>query len=206
MKSNEPLLSISEAKNKDLVPCINGVNLHSLHNPRREAEVFASNHLAHLSKSPFALILGLGFGYHIEEIAKIMRLRHKNFKIAVVEAVPELARLVNSYRGQIEDADIYASRDVSSLWENTKFGKFLLEKPVVIIHPSSFAISKTYYENFLARRAPQTIGSWKTPDIQFTEMFNQNSSLTSAQLIQSAPNSLQAAWVRAFWECKHADQ
>lgn len=205
MKPHEPLLTISEAKNKELVPCLDGVNLHSLHNPRREAEVFASNHMAHLSKSPYALILGLGFGYHIEEIAKILRLRHKTFKIAVVEAIPELARLVGSYRGQIEDADVYASRDVNSLWENPKFGKFLLEKPVVIIHPASFAISKKYFEKFLARRAPQTIGEWKSPDIQFSSLFSENSSLTPAQLVHSTPSNSQAAWLRAFWECKHAD-
>jgi len=45
-------LTLTESKSKDLVPILNGKPLHSLHNPLREAEVFASNHLAQLSQRP----------------------------------------------------------------------------------------------------------------------------------------------------------
>lgn len=205
MIDQTPVLSISEAKNKELVPCLGGAPLHSLHNPRREAEVFASNHLAHLYKSPNALVLGLGFGYHIEEIAKILKLKHKHYRIAVVEAVPELCRLVTSYRGEMKGVEIYTSRDVDSLWTNPALGLFLLEKPVVLIHSNSFALSKPFYESFLARRAPLRLGDWKIADPELQTFFKQHESATVSETVAAGEASPSAAWMRAYWECKHAD-
>jgi hypothetical protein len=202
---SEPLLTLSEAKNKELVPFLGGSPLHSLHNPRREAEVFASNHLAHLYKSPCALVLGLGFGYHIEEIAKILKLKHKNYRIAVVEAVPELARLVSSYRGALENVEIFTAKDVHSLWNNPRLGSFLLEKPVVIIHPNSFSLSRKYYETFLGRKAPKTMGEWQLPDQSFSTMAEENRDSSLYDIASSGKIEESSAWMRAFWECKHAD-
>lgn len=205
MTETGPQLAIAEAKNKELVPVIGATHLHSMHNPRREAEVFASNHMAHLSKSPCALILGLGFGYHIEEIAKILKLKHKQYRIAVIEPHPELVRLLNSYRGALEHVEVFSGRNLEQLWKNQSLGAFLLEKPVVIIHPASFTVSKTYFEEFLARRAPQTVGSWKSPDPIFNELLQTHGASTPAQLVASNQTGSAAAWMRAFWECKHAD-
>lgn len=200
-----PLLSLTEAKNKELVPCVAGNHLHSMHNPRREAEAFASNHLAHLSKSSHALVLGLGFGYHIEEIARILKLKHKAYRIAVVEAIPELARLVTSYRGEMSNVEIFTARDVNDLWNDSRLGQFLLEKPVVIIHPNSFGVAKKYYETFLGRRAPQTLGEWRIPAESFAPFFTAHSAQTLSQVVGSAHGDHHGAWARAFWECKHAE-
>lgn len=179
MNAAPPLLTITEAKSKELVPVLRGRPLHSLHNPRREAEVFANNHLAQLNRVPYALVLGLGFGYHLAELSKIMRLKHKTFHIAVIEAIPELARLVESYRGHLPGVEVYTAHDPNELWRQQGLAKFLLMKPVVVTHPPSFETSTPYYETFLRHRASSSVETWsKQPD---------------------------PIWARAFAEFKHAE-
>lgn len=198
-------ITLTEAKSKDLVPCLDGTPLHSLHNPRREAEVFASNHLAHLSKSPCALVLGLGFGYHVEEIAKILRLRHKSFRVAVIEMMPELARLAESYRGDLAGVEVFSETPAKPLWQNPKLAAFLLEKPVVIIHPASFAAAREQYENFLRRRAPQTVSTWQSRDPELQAFLLAQGDADLRAVVESSQPAPEAAWLRAFWECKHAE-
>ncbi len=182
MSSNVPApLSLKEAKSKDLVPCLGETPLHSLHGPRREAEVFANNHLAQLSRSSHALVLGLGFGYHLEEIAKILRLKHKSAHIGVLEPRADLVRLWSSYRNLPAAIQVFTGAPGADPWESRDLAAFLLEKPVVIIHPTSFGLHKTYFEAFLRRRAPAHVSDWRTgPSVD-------------------APN-----WLRAFQEAKHA--
>jgi len=205
MSLPRPSLSLMETKSKELVPAVDGVPLHSLHNPRREAEVLASNHLAHLYKSPNALVLGLGFGYHIEEIAKILRLRHRNYRIGVIEAFPELTRMMESYRGELPNTEIFAAKTTEELWQNQALGRFLLEKPVVIIHSASFAAAKPFYEKFLGRRAPQTVGEWQVSDTLVQSFLTSNATDSLANIVQGNHSGPPAGWLRAFWECKHAE-
>jgi len=171
-------LSLKEAKSKDLVPCIGETPLHSLHGPRREAEVFANNHLAQLARSSHALVLGLGFGYHLEEISKILRLRHKAAHVGVIEPRADLVRLWSSYRHVPADAKVFSPTADGELWNDPRLAAFLLEKPVVIIHPTSFALHRGFFETFLRRRSPSSVTQWRR-----------------------APD---AAWMRAFQEAKHA--
>jgi hypothetical protein len=203
MDSPSNFLSLTEAKSKELVPLIRGVPLHSLHNPRREAEVFANNHLAHLSKTANVLVLGLGFGYHIEEMSKILRLRHKEGRILVIEAHSELVRLWQSYQKNTCKSEVISATNVDELYANKDLCKFLLNKPVVIIHQASFESAKSFYQSFLTRRASSHLKDLKTSDVQWNAWIDSQGDRSLAEAKQDTSNY--AAWLRAYWEFKHAE-
>lgn len=197
---SKPLLTIKEAKTRELVPCFEGVPLHSLHNPRREAEVFASNHLAHVSRTPNLLVLGLGFGYHLEELSKIVQLKHKSCRIVVIEAYPELIRLQASYQKPLQSVEVVTAATSAELWDNKILAEFLLEKPAVIIHSASFAVAKDFYSAFLKRKAPLQLNEWNMPRSEW------HAAAPVSPLAESLPtaNGELGNWLRAYWECKHA--
>jgi len=195
---------VQEARSKDLVPVLNGTALHSLHNPQREAEVFASNHLSHLSRSPYALILGLGFGYHIEEVAKVLRLRHKEAHIAVVEPSSELVRLHSAYAPAPQSPyHVFRCDDARELFLNDEFCRFLLKKPVVLVHQPSFDAHAAYYRNLLGRRAAAAPSAWRLGD---TKLEAELAELAAPDLPGTLHTPGECGHVlRAFWEMKHAD-
>jgi len=195
-------LNIIESKSKDLVPQLGGKPLHSLHNPIREAEVLASNHLAHLSRSPSVLILGLGFGYHIDEIIKILHLKHKTASVAVLEPRADLIRLWESYRQKPIGVNVFTAKDIPEIYANQVFCEFLLQKPVVIIHPQSFESAPEFYRSFMSRRASSELGEWQLGDKWWDDWAQANAGSPWDHLTHSAP---QAAWLNAFWELKHAE-
>lgn len=203
MDSRAHFLSLTEAKSKHLVPVLKGTPLHSLHNPIREAEVFANNHLAQLSRTPNVLVLGLGFGYHLDELAKVLKLKHKGFRIMVVEAHVELVRLWSSYQPNTSAIEVHTARSVEELYLNHEFCQFLLQKPVVVMHPPSFAQAKDFYQGLLQKRAARDISEWKVGDAWWDQWTQQQQGQELAALLEtSAP---QAAWLQAFWELKHAE-
>jgi hypothetical protein len=195
-------LNLIESKSKDLVPQLGGRPLHSLHNPIREAEVFASNHLAHLSRSSSVLVLGLGFGYHIEEIIKILHLKHKTASVAVLEPRADLIRLWESYRASTGNITVFNAKDVPQIYANKAFCEFLLQKPVVIIHPQSFEASPEFYRSFMSRRAAADLSAWQVGDPWWDTWVHTQEGRPWDHLASSAP---QAAWLNAFWELKHAE-
>lgn len=203
MDSPVKFLSVTEAKNKELVPVVRGTPLHSLHNPRREAEVFANNHLAHLSKTDNVLVLGLGFGYHLEEMAKILRLRNKGGRVVVVEAIPELVRLWASYQKNTCDAEVFSAASVEELYQNRDVCQFLLSKPVVIIHQPSFQVARDFYQEFLMRRSSPKARDLRTSDPSWNAWATTTGDHTIQELLAS--DAPQAKWLRTYWEFKHAE-
>lgn len=203
MDSQAPFLSVTEAKNKELVPLVRGIPLHSLHNPRREAEVFANNHLAHLSKTENVLVLGLGFGYHLEEMAKILRLRNKGGRVVVIEALPEMVRLWSSYQKNTCGAEVYSACSVDELYQNRDICQFLLSKPVVIIHQASFQVARDFYQQFLQRRSSNRVRDLRTQDAAWNAWIAGAGDATIDELQSST--AAPAKWLRTYWEFKHAE-
>lgn len=202
MNSPEKFLHLIESKNKSLVPVIKGTPLHSLHNPQREAEVFASNHLAHLSKSSNVIVLGLGFGYHIEEMCKILQLKHKSFSLTVIEAHKELVTLWSSYQKNSAGVEVYSASTGKELYENKKICELLLNRPVVIIHQPSFEVAKNFYTEFLTKRACGDIVEFKV-DHPWWDEWSKSQAGPAQQVMRS--QSTHANWLKFFWELKHAE-
>lgn len=179
-------IKLHTTKTKDIVPTINDVPIHSLLNPVREAEVFATNFMSQLSTNPNILILGLGFGYHVEEIERLLRLKHKTYKISVIEGISELARSCQSYRGLNKAVSVFTSTDPEDLFLNEEFCKFLLKKPTLVMHPVLYRLSENYYRKVLTRRASVDSEKWRLPK-----------ALASYELKQK--------WMNALGELKHAE-
>lgn len=146
---------IKTAKTGEKIPVVNEVHLHSIYNPKKEAESISSKHLNGIKDKKNILILGLGFGYHISEIVKLARQYHgENFKIMVIEPnlkVTNDARELNLINE--DDVIIYAGEDVPSLYQDSELVDFLTSKPTIIAHPSSFSLYQAYFKQFLSHEA-----------------------------------------------------
>jgi hypothetical protein len=179
-------IKLHTTKSKDIVPIVNDVPVHSLLNPVREAEVFATNFMSQLSTNPNVLILGLGFGYHVEEIERLLRLKHKAYKISVIEGISDLARSCQSYRHLNPNITVFSNPAPEDLFFNEEFCEFLLNKPTLVMHPVLYKLSEAYYRKILSRRAATDTQQWKTPDSLCSQTDREN-------------------WFRAIQELTHAE-
>lgn len=152
---------IKSSRTEQKIPVINGVHLHSIYNPYKEAEALVEKHLDSLNAKSEVLILGLGFAYHVNEIIETLTKAHGDkFKIIVIE--PN----INVYNDCIElgllnkkNVLIYAGFTAKELYSDIDLIQFLLKKPTVIAHPPSFNLYQIYFKNFLTYEAPKTIGA-----------------------------------------------
>lgn len=120
------------------VPLINEVYLHSMYSPTKEAEGFAKLNEETLRRKKNVIVLGLGFGYHIEEVAKILNQNHNDYRIIVIEPNEELFNDFFEKR-QFEDARILPifTDDPESLFLREDFIEFLLTSPAILKHDTS---------------------------------------------------------------------
>lgn len=179
-------IKLHTTKSKDIVPIVNDVPVHSLLNPVREAEVFATNFMSQLSSNPNVLILGLGFGYHVEEIERLLKLKHKTYKICVIEGIADLARSCLSYKKMNPEITVFSQQNPSELFFDEYFCHFLLEKPTLVMHPVLYKLNESFYRSILSRRVNNDSATWTYP--------------TALQSL-----STRTKWVDALRELKHAD-
>ncbi len=161
MEERNSRYELQTSRNGLSVPVINGVFLHSIYNPIKEANTFALGHKSNLIANNKALVLGLGFGYHIEEIAKILNQHHKNYQIVIIEPNEQLVFDFNAKR-RFEDQRIsIISGEISEIFSMKSVVEFLKNRPSIIRHESSFALEKEYYTNFLSYKAPTHFDSMR---------------------------------------------
>ena len=155
---------IKSARNKERIPVVNGVHLHSSYDPSKEAATFVERHLETLQTKNEVLILGLGFAYHVNEIARILGQKHgKNFSIVVIEPNNETYQdCIKEGLLNIENVTVYTGMVAKEYYNHHNLTQFLLKRPAVIAHPSSFNLYQTFYKSFLAYEAPKAIGNMNT--------------------------------------------
>jgi len=149
-------LTIKTSKTGLPIPVVNGVHLHSIYDPTREAQLFASSHAETLKNNREILCLGLGFMFHIHEICNTLSQHHQNnYKVIVIEPVSEVYNecrrmgLANN-----ENVIIYHGQKVEELYKRKPLINFLLSKPAVISHAPSFNLHKKYFQDLLTYKAP----------------------------------------------------
>ncbi len=179
-------IKLHTTKNKDIVPIVNDIPVHSLLNPVREAEVFATNFMSQLSTNPNVLILGLGFAYHVEEIERLLKLKHKTYSICVIEGITELALSCQSYRKLNKNISVFSTKDAEELFYNELFCLFLIKKPTIVMHPILYKLNEEYYKKILSKRSVTDTNKWKFP----TELTSLES---------------RTKWINAIRELKHAE-
>lgn len=166
-----PIISsfdIKTSRTEQKVPVVNGVHLHSIYNPFKEAENLINSNLEALENKNEVLILGLGFGYHVNfAIEKLTEMYGNNFKVVVIEPNSRVHEeclsldLLNK-----KNVLVYSGFTANELYSDLDLIHFLLRKPAMIAHPASFNLYQLYFKNFLTFEAPT-----KLEDIsKFTEV------------------------------------
>lgn len=100
-------------------------------------------------------MLGLGFGYHVEEVAKLAAKHHESFKIVVLEPNSKLVQ-AHTEAGGFEDSriEVINASAPTDVFESYEFIMFLSQKPAILRHESSFNLSKPFFKEFLTFKAP----------------------------------------------------
>ncbi len=154
--------ALETARNGLTVPIINGVYLHSIYNPLKEAETYAENFSETLKKKNTVLILGLGFGYHIEEVAKLLNKTHATYKIIVLETNKNLIEEFKETRNfEDQNIEIVHFSTPEELYQEINFVKFLMTKPSVIKHEASYALEIERYTNFLKYKSSPQVSTYR---------------------------------------------
>jgi hypothetical protein len=163
MEERKKQYEIKTSRNGLTVPVVNGIHLHSIYNPIKEAEAFATSFKDTLKENNNILVLGLGFGYHIEEIAKSLSSMHENYSIVILESNQELVQEFNKKRN-FEDKNIRIFScnpgKVDCLFVDLEFISFLRVKPSIIKHDPSFNLEKKFFMEFLKYKAPTEISEY----------------------------------------------
>lgn len=157
MNKNE--IKIVEAQDGAKIPVINGVYLHSNFSPTKEAAKIIDNYSEQLTDKDTFLVLGLGFGYHIQELQK--RIANKNSTIIVIEPNKELVNLYIENIGQPDQVKILNVSNEKILYEIKEFVEFLNTKPCVIKHSVSFQIESDFYKRLLTHKSPNKVSDYK---------------------------------------------
>jgi hypothetical protein len=147
---------IKTSRTEQKVPVVNGVHLHSIYNPFKEAENLINANLMALEGKNEVLILGLGFGYHVNyAIEKLTELHGNNFKIIVIEPNLQVHQeCLNLDLLNKKNVLVYSGFTANELYSDLDLIHFLLRKPAMIAHPASFNLYQLYFKSFLTFEAP----------------------------------------------------
>jgi len=180
IRMNESNLEIKLSKEGFPVPVVNGIHLHSIYNPQREAETLASKFEDTIKSKSTILILGLGLGYHVHTVLSHLSKYFEEYQVAVIEPNSELVDYVTS-ENLVDQryVEIYSSQDLDQLYANTNLIDILRSQPGIITHPPSFNINESFYRQFLSYKAPKQIKFLRNTCQQnqlkdFFDQFDQN--------------------------------
>lgn len=150
---------VKTSRTEQKVPVVNGVHLHSIYNPYKEAEGLVEGHIEALKNKNEVLILGLGFAYHVNAvIEKLQQIHGDNFKVVVVEPNVQVYEdciafdLLNK-----KNVLVYSGYNSKELYSDLDLVHFLLKKPAVIAHPPTFNLYQLYFKDILTFEAPKNL-------------------------------------------------
>lgn len=147
---------IKTSRTEQKVPVVNGVHLHSIYNPFKEAESFINSHLEILKNKNEVLILGLGFAYHVNYvIEKLTEFHGDNFRIVVIEPNNQVYQdCVNLDLLNKKNILVYSGHSSNEIFSDLDLIHFLLSKPAMLAHPPSFNLYQEYFKEILTFEAP----------------------------------------------------
>ncbi|MBD64107.1 MAG: hypothetical protein CME62_02795 [Halobacteriovoraceae bacterium] len=179
---------MEEARNGALVPKIDGTYLHSIYNPQKEAEQYVEKNENQLKRKQTYLILGLGFGYHIDAILEFVKKNHTEFNIVVLEPNKEIiSEYVAQKVSQSSEIKIVYLDTVEKLYTDKNFVDFLRTKPCVLKHDQSYTIYNELFNKFLTFKSSDSEEVFESTISDLTRsLFNLNNkqSYESAESIK----------------------
>ncbi|MDH5582090.1 MAG: hypothetical protein OEY33_09295 [Bdellovibrionales bacterium] len=149
---------IKESKTGEKIPVVNGIHLHSIYNPVKEAENFIEENSNLLKENSNILVLGLGFGYHIKELIERLKDFHgDSFQVFIIEPIDQLVNDSKELLDSFKNTNIITNLTVEELYSDREFINFLVTKPALLAHPSSFNLSKSYFTGLLKYKSDNSI-------------------------------------------------
>lgn len=152
---------VKDSRTEQKVPVVNGVHLHSIYNPFKEAQALIEKYADQLNQKNEVLILGLGFAYHVNEIINYMSQVHgDNFRIVIIEPNAQIYHdCLNLELLNKKNVLVYSGFLPQELYADIDLIHFLLRKPAVVPHPPSFNLYQEYFKEILTYEAPKKIAS-----------------------------------------------
>lgn len=153
-------VEIKSSKTDLPVPVIEGVHLHSIYNPVREAEGFITASEEQIKKSKNILVFGLGLGYHLARLEDRLKALYQNdYQVFVIEPNGELYQKWKELRPNILSANIkvVTKEDIKSYYQERELVEFLSERPTILPHPASFQLNETFFKTFMTYHYPTTL-------------------------------------------------
>ncbi len=178
-ENNSSKVSIKMSKTDQPVPVVNGIHLHSIYSPEREADGFISANESSLQSESKILVFGLGFGYHVLKLeARLKAIYSDDYQIFVIEPSKELYLKWKDLRPTTFSPKVKVVQfdDVIEFFKDRELVEFLSCKPHVLPHPASFQLKETFYKSFMSFHYPTTISE----SLYFIESEQYSNYLSSA--------------------------
>ena len=137
---------------------VNGVEMHSRFNPVQEAYEQATELSDKLKSSRRVLILGIGLGYHIQQIEFKMREFHSVPEIVVIEPNEQVA--VCAQQSHIipqKFVRVLYGQKIENYYRDSRFVQFLQNKPLIIPHKPTLDLEQDFFKRFLKYEASKKI-------------------------------------------------
>jgi hypothetical protein len=152
-------IKVEYTKEGHPVPIVNGVYLHSIFDPINEAKKFVTSNEKKIKTSENILVLGLGFGYHIEEIINYAKDNNVTKNIFILEPSTKLVDKFKRLK-DIKNITIINPKNMGELFEERLFIELLLKKPATLAHINSFNLNRIFFKQFLNWSANETPQSY----------------------------------------------
>jgi len=151
---------IKYTKDQLPIPVVHGIHLHSIYQPRKEAETFIAQNQGTFAEKNTILFLGLGLGYHLAAAIPVLEKLYgpNGYLLGVIE--PNQLTLENYYRFCPQDNQnirIFCAVQPEELYLRSDFVNFLALGPKIIPHPASFNLYQDYFKKFMAYKASNTL-------------------------------------------------
>ncbi len=145
---------IKKSKTNHDIPVVNGVHLHSMYDPLKEAKDLICHYEEKLKNNPRAVVLGMGLCYHIKILKKILEKNH-GVKGQIIVIDPN-EYIFNDYlkSNKIENVSYLITDRINNIYSDKNFINFLVESPIIIKHSASFNLYHDFYKSFLSYKAP----------------------------------------------------
>ncbi len=151
-------LAILKAQSGHDILVIDNIEMHSKFNPVQEAYDQCLALRDKIKKQDHILILGIGLGYHIQQLEFKMREFHKNPVIYVVEPNEEVVKLAMKYhivpQGNVK---IFSGRSIDTYYQDQQFIDFLNDKPLIVPHNPSLNLEYTFFKKFLSHKSSRKL-------------------------------------------------
>jgi hypothetical protein len=154
-------IEIKRNKNQLAIPVVNNVTMHSIHDPQKEAQQIITNFLANLNNRTSVLILGLGFGYHVEQLINYFENEKVNFEIVVIEPNANLIEQFKTERNiSLKNTRVLCYNTIEDYYNNISLINFLSQKPAVLKLETSLMANNDFFKTFLSYKGKKNISDF----------------------------------------------